>query len=122
MNGQVGLLNCDDLSCVNMFFRRGPPLEWENAHRGEWGDKEVTHTMPPMEEEWGCFPGAGGDWVPSADRRVGWVDDWADRQGMGLGPPLGRPPPRILQPHREEPASHMVSREVKLDDAAHEDV
>jgi len=126
MGRQVGLLNSDDLFCMNMFSRRGPPPEWENSHRGEWGDKEVVHTMPhampPLEEEWGCFPGAGGDWVPSADRRVGWVDDWSDRQGMGLGPPPGRPPPRMMQPHREEPASHLVTREVKMDDTPHEDM
>jgi hypothetical protein len=41
---------------------------------------------------------------------------------VGLGPCMGRPPPRMLQPHREEPPSHIVSREVKLDDAAHEDM
>ena len=121
------------------FFRRGPPPEWDNAHRGDWGDKEVQlplphpmqHPMGPLEGEWGCFPGPAGDWAPSTDRRGGWVEEWSDRQGMGLGPPMGmgvpppvipgRPPPRILPPHRDEPPLLMIPREVKVDEPSHED-
>jgi len=124
----------------HIFSRRGPPPEWENAHRGgDWSDKEVPltlshslpHSMPPMEGEWGCFSGPGGDWAPAADRRGGWVEDWSDRQGMGLGPPIaiggpppgvpGRPPPRMLPPHREEPPSLLLPRDVKTDEPPHED-
>lgn len=68
-----------------------------------------------IEGEWGCFPGAGGDWAPG-----GWVEEWGDRQGMGLGPPPsipGRPPPRMLPPHREEPSSLLLPR----DEPPHED-
>ncbi|KAJ9590107.1 hypothetical protein L9F63_016768, partial [Diploptera punctata] len=118
--------------------RRGPPPEWENAHRGDWGDKEVPlplphpmpHPMGPIEGEWGCFPGPGGDWAPGADRRVGWVEEWGERQGLGIGPPIGmggpppgipgRPPPRML-PHRDEPPLLMIPREVKVDETSHED-
>ena len=87
--------------------------------------------MGPMEGEWGCFPGSGGDWAPGADRRGGWVEEWNDRPGMGLGPPMGmggpppgipgRPPPRMLPPHRDEPPLLIISRDVKIDESTHED-
>lgn len=91
----------------------------------------MSHAMPPMEGEWGCFPGPGGDWAPAADRRGGWVEEWGDRQGMGLGPPIGiggpppgipgRPPPRMLPSHREEPSTLLLSRDVKVEEPVHED-
>ncbi|XP_021936826.1 zinc finger CCCH domain-containing protein 13-like isoform X3 [Zootermopsis nevadensis] len=91
--------------------RRGLPPEWENVHRGEWGDKEGPHPIPhAIEGEWGCFPGPGADWAAG-----GWVEEWGERQGAGLGP-SGRPPPRMLPPHREESQS-LLPR----DEPAHED-
>ncbi|KAJ4436473.1 hypothetical protein ANN_16504 [Periplaneta americana] len=115
--------------------RRGPPPDWENTHRGEWGDKEVPlplpHAMAPLEGEWGCFSGPGGDWPPGSDRRGGWVEEWGDHQGLGLGPPIGlggpppglagRPPPRMLPPHREEPSLLLLPRDVKVEEAAHDE-